>query len=339
MSLKSLVPFEWFEIPRNSSSPTLRVGHSANFVRSSAKIYLLGGANPSECFADFYSLSIPSKFSENFFWTKLIGENSSLKRYEHSAVVSTIDEQEKLVFFGGANTETNFNDVHALELSSQTIENWTSKENEIVSSRTHHASCSIENSFFIFSGGFQGAQAVDDSELYRFDLTKHRWSIVSTFGIPPEPRHGHVLLSLENRFLFVHGGMDKRTFFSSLYSIDLHEESPRWKQHSSTPMARAAHGGIALEKSSTLFIFGGLSRQGQALNDLWSWSKSTDQWTEIICRSNPRPRLDFAFCLVESTENSDEKSTPFLFIHGGTDTEGEVFDDSFLLRLTFDQDE
>jgi hypothetical protein len=99
-------------------------------------------------------------------------------------------------------------------------------------------------------------------------------------------------------------------------------------------MARAAHGGVAIESTSTLFIFGGLSRSGQALNDTWSWSATNQQWTEILCRSLPKPRLDFAYCLVELKDS--EKLTSYMFIHGGTDTQGEVFDDCFLLRLTFD---
>lgn len=139
--------------------------------------------------------------------------------------------------------------------------------------------------------------------------------------------------------------MDGRKFFSSFHSIDFHESPLTWKEYkfssnSSFPMARAAHGGVTIESSSTLIIFGGLSRQGQSLNDTWSWSIIDQQWTEIICRSVPRPRLDFAYCLVELKNNEKDPSEtiPCLFIHGGTDTQGEVFDDCFLLRLTFEHD-
>jgi hypothetical protein len=139
--------------------------------------------------------------------------------------------------------------------------------------------------------------------------------------------------------------MDGRTFFSSLYSIDINAKPPRWNEHSSSssscPMARAAHGGVSIETTSTLFIFGGLSRSGQALNDAWAWSANNEQWTEIVCRSLPRPRLDFAYCLVEFKDNEQDSKhvIPCMFIHGGTDTQGEVFDDCFLLRLTFDNDQ
>ena len=361
MSLSSIVPFDWFEIHSNSRSPQLRVGHSGTFVSSLSKIYILGGANPSECFADLHSLSLPSDQSQTFLWTKLLDDIPALRRYEHSAVLSS-DKTEKIIFFGGANTETNFNDIHALDILSKTIEDWTPADNQLVSPRTHHSSCCIQGGLFIFGGGSQGAKAVDDAELYRFDLGKiipsvsfirkfhlhfsasRTWSCVPAHGLPPEQRHGHCLLSLGNKHLFLHGGMDGRTFFSSLYSIDVTEKVARWKEYpspaSSSPSPRAAHGGVTIESTSTLFIFGGLSRQGQALNDTWSWSAKNEQWTEILCRSLPRARLDFAYCLVELNhdEQDSSKVIPCMFIHGGTDTEGDVFQDCFLLRLTFDRD-
>ena len=161
----------------------------------------------------FIHLSLPSKSSETFIWTKLLGEDSALRRYEHSAVLSSANN-DQIVFFGGANTENNFNDVHVFNISTKTIENWTPKDNKLVSPRTHHSSCSIQNGLYIFSGGSQGVKAVDDAELYRFDfgidlyieldekllffsLASHTWSCVPAHGSPPEQRHGHCLLSLE----------------------------------------------------------------------------------------------------------------------------------------------
>jgi len=171
-SLTSLTPFEWFEIRSNSRSPQLRVGHSSTFNSSLSNIYLIGGANPSECFADIHSLSLPSNTSESFIWTKLIGEDLAVQRYEHSAVLSS-ENNDQIIFFGGANTENNFNDIHVFNISTKTIENWTPKDNKLVSPRTHHSSCCIQNGLYIFSGGFQGVKAVDDAELYRFDLGIH----------------------------------------------------------------------------------------------------------------------------------------------------------------------
>ena len=47
----------------------------------------------------------------------------------------------------------------------------------------------------------------------------------------------------------------------------------------------------------------------------------------------------FSKIFKSSNQQELDKIVPFMFIHGGTDTQGEVFDDGFLLRLTFDNDQ
>ena len=71
------------------------------------------------------------------------------------------------------------------------------------------------------------------------------------------------------------------------------------------------------------------------------------EWTLITnCGDRPACRLDFAYCKIrlpiKSEEDSESKTNEIksartfadvLFINGGMDTEGNVFDDSFLIRL------
>ncbi|KAK4472310.1 hypothetical protein MN116_003575 [Schistosoma mekongi] len=141
-----------------------------------------------------------------------------------------------------------------------------------------------------------------------------------------------------------------------------------------SPVPRAAHGGTILTNkihsldTSKLLIFGGLSVNG-ALNDMFCFDTSVKQWTEINYNTSvlPSPRLDFAYCTFslvvkkDTTENSpmkitmkslrenqfpdnadksndnnitDEYCQVYLFIHGGMDTHGTVFDDAFLILLS-----
>lgn len=176
MSLKALTPLDWFEVRSHSRCPQLRVGHSSLFVPSLSQVFIVGGANPSECFADIQSLSIPKGPDDPFNWTILVGEDEKLRRYEHSTVHSSVDG-EKIVFFGGANLDGNRQDVQAFDLTTKSIEDWTPKDNPFVSARTHHSSCLIQKGLYIFSGGLEGAKAVDDTDLYRFDLGKPKTSI------------------------------------------------------------------------------------------------------------------------------------------------------------------
>lgn len=75
-----------------------------------------------------------------------------------------------------------------------------------------------------------------------------------------------------------------------------------------------------------------------------------NQWSFIeIFGYKPPSRLDFAYCkmsFIKSNENKAESSEEqavesadqkklynFLVIHGGMDTEGNVFDDLFIINL------
>ncbi|CAH8466189.1 unnamed protein product [Schistosoma rodhaini] len=140
-----------------------------------------------------------------------------------------------------------------------------------------------------------------------------------------------------------------------------------------SPGPRAAHGGTILtnkiygQDTSKILIFGGLSLNG-ALNDMFCFDTSTKQWTEIKYETSvlPSPRLDFAYCTfslivkkdtkensmkiifkspkdnqyhddivnTDEYEDEDQYCQEYLFIHGGMDTHGVMFDDSYLILLS-----
>ena len=95
---------------------------------------------------------------------------------------------------------------------------------------------------------------IDSNTNHMLFLVSKTWSCIPAHGSPPEQRHGHCLLSLDDARLYIHGGMDGRTFFPSLYSIDLTQKPPRWNEHRSSssccPIVRAAHDGVSIETTS-----------------------------------------------------------------------------------------
>ncbi|KAF5401790.1 hypothetical protein PHET_04777 [Paragonimus heterotremus] len=129
------------------------------------------------------------------------------------------------------------------------------------------------------------------------------------------------------------------------------------------PRARAAHGGVCVPLPTTserfevmIFVFGGVSEVG-ALKDMFCFHTGTNQWTEIeLCCPVPKARLDFAYCLFTQTldlmtDNALSKLNlktgkqilsctssrllrQYFFIHGGMDTEGNVFDDAWTILLS-----
>ena len=148
------------------------------------------------------------------------------------------------------------------------------------------------------------------------------------------------MINKNEEIIYLHGGMNGDTIFDDLWALDL--KSIAWKKiifkHDDTkPCARAAHGGISVDK--LLFIFGGIDSSGNALNDLWKYDNELNQWSNIeIFGYKPPPRLDFAYCKVKILENDQSsnnvnKFKTFFVIHGGMDNEGNVFDDCFIINL------
>lgn len=176
------------------------------------------------------------------------------------------------------------------------------------------------------------------------------------------------MINSNDNLIYLHGGMNNEMIYDDLWALDIKKMT--WSlvelnKEETIPVARAAHGGISVNDS--LYIFGGIGTSGEALDDLWKYDTVLGQWTNIeIFGYKPPPRLDFAYCKAEfkirrnvetkplelnSTDASklkeDEDSTPsssttdledlkeaqFLVVHGGMDTEGNVYDDIFMINL------
>ncbi|CAH8456528.1 unnamed protein product [Schistosoma guineensis] len=95
-----------------------------------------------------------------------------------------------------------------------------------------------------------------------------------------------------------------------------------------SPSPRAAHGGTILtnkiyeQDTSKILIFGGLSLNG-ALNDMFCFD-TNNQYHDDIVNTDEH----------EGNNDKDQYCQEYLFIHGGMDTHGSVFDDSYLILLS-----
>ena len=148
--------------------------------------------------------------------------------------------------------------------------------------------------------------------------------------------------------LYLHGGLSGGEFFDDFWSFDV--ERGVWERvepvggNGRAPSARAAHGGVTL--FPYLFVLGGLGAGNCALSDMHAFDCETRQWTAIAMSGAEMPaRVDFAYALVwlprsqqqqaaQGAERSDADDwLPALFVHGGMNTSGYIFDDAYLCAL------
>ena len=303
----------WYVISGTGESPLMRVGHTITHIKQKlddkadkGDLYLIGGANPAGYFDDVFKFSL-----NNLIWTKITnatGLNSS--RYEHACFVDSYSNPNTIYIFGGASQETNLNEVNGFDLKT---EQWKEiKQNKGTNkpcARTQHTSCVYKNQLVVFGGGKAGSLPVTDQQVHLYDPINNSWSTPNIKGQPPSNRHGHLMINFNDKYVYLHGGMNDQKFYDDLWILDF--DAQKWslvKQHITIhPCARAAHGGMNTENK--LYIFGGLDEKANALGDFWSYDVIKSNWSIVkIIGDNPPSRLDYAYCKLKLNYRFNESS-------------------------------
>ena len=338
------LPNVWYSLSSivSTNVPLMRVGHTAVHVRDETneldkgRIFLIGGANPDGCFDEIYSLDL-----NQLEWFKFNELSIGLGgRYEHTSILN----EKKIFIFGGANQSDNLNDLIAFHIDETRMEPVSSVEQKFLpSKRTFHSGVALKNRLFVFGGGSQAKNAVDDTNVYLCYITANKWLSLTSKSDSnelPRPRQGHLMVNWSDERVYMHGGMNENEIMDDLWSFDMRKLC--WTKvnidDSEKPCARAAHGGICVNQF--IYIFGGLSESGEALNDLWRFDTTANKWHSLnLDVHKPPNRLDFAYCKVSLRVKKSGEEEPnlttktYFFVHGGMDTLGNVFDDSFLIEL------
>ena len=61
-------------------------------------------------------------------------------------------------------------------------------------------------------------------------------------------------------------------------------------------------------------------------------SSASLQWSQVDTHCAPCPRLDVAMCAVTLPNRHKDGGAPVLFIFGGVDTNGQLFDDCYVIH-------
>eukprot|EP00794_Sanderia_malayensis_P005610 gene5610-6300_t len=301
-------------------------GEEARF--DGEKVIIVAGATPSGPFGDVYILELSKK---SFIWTKLETEQL-LPRYEHGIME---DKHSNLYVFGGAQQETNLNDVQMLKKGEKTWVSCKPKGNAPCP-RTCLNVGQLGEKMYVFGGGLQGAEPVDDDKIHVFNADECSWEQLETTGTGPTPRLGHLILTYDRK-IFIHGGMSGHNIYDDMFILDT--DSMRWDKVNQTgqiPAARTAHAGVV--HSSSIYIFGGMNLCG-ALNDLHKFDIGNSSWSKVeIQGEHPPPRLDHTLCCVEihyndTEEKVHERKQTLLLSFGGMDTQGEIFNDLLAIAV------
>ncbi|KAG1700315.1 hypothetical protein DVH05_012116 [Phytophthora capsici] len=208
-------------------------------------------------------------------WKEVISE-ASVKLVGHSSV----QYNDNIVVFGGqgptsSGTTTRVSDVLFLTPSGDgnlrtTFQASTGTDGP--SARMYHSAVIVGTRMIVFGGRASPAKPLGD--LYAMDLETKRWEHVAAQGVGPSPRWKHSSCSVGS-VVYVHGGRDADHVFGDLFSLDLDQNPPRWRQIESPSVPRRFDHIASVVNATKLVFWGGLSSlEGDINTDIKSSSSA-----------------------------------------------------------------
>ncbi|PON45638.1 Kelch-type beta propeller [Parasponia andersonii] len=175
----------------------------------------------------------------------------------------------------------------------------------------------LKDTELILYGGefYNGNKTFVYGDLYRFDIEKQEWKLISSPNSPP-PRSAHQAVAWKN-YLYIFGGeftspnQERFHHYKDFWMLDL--ETNQWEQLNlkGCPSPRSGHRTVLYKHK--LIVFGGFYdtlREVRYFNDLYVFDLDQFKWQEIKPRPGamwPSARSGFQFSVYK-----DE-----IFLYGG----------------------
>lgn len=167
----------------------------------------------------------------------------------------------------------------------------------------------LKDTELILYGGefYNGSKTFVYGDLYRFDVEKQEWKLISSPNSPP-PRSAHQAVSWKN-YLYVYGGeftspnQERFHHYKDFWMLDL--KTNQWEQlnYKGCPSPRSGHRMVLYKHK--IIVFGGFYdtlREVRYFNDLHVFDLDHFKWQEIKPTPGcmwPSPRSGFQFVVYQ----------------------------------------
>jgi len=235
---------------------------------------------------------------------------------------------QRIIIFGGFSPEGYWlNDLHVLDTQSEDqryTHMWYQPETSgnPPCPRAAHSCTVVGRKLFIF-GGNDGANLFDD--LYILDTETFHWTRVNSRGVPPAARSGHSALFVKDKIVVFGGGGAGGKPMADVHYLDTRKVS--WSQPvlmGTGPSPRAGHTAVVLHKTNVLIFGGGYI--DKVYNDVHMLNVERGQW------SRPADTGDVPCARTGHSMNAIKSR---IFVFGGCDSSGVMYNDLYLLDATF----
>lgn len=123
-------------------------------------------------------------------------------------------------------------------------------------------------------------------------METYECAVAEKKGFWPPPMSSHMaVVDKETKKIYIYGGFEKYTATSAVYEYDI--ATSQWTKlevKEASPPARSGHS-IAFYQNS-IYVYGGISGEGDLLNDIWVFSIAELTWKNIeFDTSSPAPSV------------------------------------------------
>jgi len=313
----------WSKFTQDGELPEKRNCHNSCIVGN--KLYVFGGYGiQNESFLNVRTFNLDTK-SWNTPQCAAAGMFPR-NRYSSSCVVLG----KRILIFGGFSPEGYWlNDLHVLDTESDDsryTHMWYQPETsgQPPSPRAAH-SCTLVGRKLFFFGGNDGQTLYDD--LHILDTETFHWQKMHPQGLQPLARSGHSALLVKDKIVIFGGGGLGGTPMNDVHYLDCMGGRLVWSQPSlrgTGPSPRAGHTACVLH-GNCLLIFGG-GYIDKVYNDVHMLNVEKSQWS--------RP-ADTGDVPCARTGHSMNTVKSLIFVFGGCDSSGMMYNDLYLLDATF----
>lgn len=269
--------------------------------------------------------------------------DSPFPRYRHAASGVSSDKNDVYIM-GGLKEGSVFGDtwkiVPQLSPLGKEINGLVATHIDILNdnnppARVGHASVLCGNAFILYGGDTVDTDynGFPDDNFYMFNINNRKYTIPLHILNKPRGRYGHslgvVLLSSSSSRLYLFGGQLENDVYNDLYYFELTSfKSPkaRWELveplNNLKPPPLTNHS-MSIYKNK-IYVFGGVYNNEKVSNDLWCYDTLSNKWLQIVTLGDvPFPINEHSACIILDR----------LYIYGGNDFSGVIYDSFYCLNL------
>jgi hypothetical protein len=194
--------------------------------------------------------------------------------------------EDKMVIYGGQDLkEGPQNGMWMIEISQFDQGEWDEIKTPDTCALCRHTAI-LKGDFMYLFGGSNGQHEFNRTLIYNLRTLQYREILPDNPQIPPALDSHSACLYEDGTaaWMIVFGGFSIGERTNNVYSLNLNTEKWKLAQTTKGPEPRSNHSAVIFQ--DRMYIFGGISEEGEKINELWRLDLRTYVWENLKCNGD-----------------------------------------------------